>query len=273
MSVAQKGQQQKSRVRPGWLAVIAIAAVAIVLPGSASAQGLFDFLFGGLRPPPTPAPPSGGYSNPPGATPGPREAAPSAPRSSGGGGSSVFCVRICDGRYFPLRVHAGSTPAQMCSAFCPASETKIYRGGNIEYAVGPDGTRYSTLKTAFAYREKLIPDCTCNGRDPFGLAKINVDTDPTLRQGDIIATTGGFMAFTGASKRGGSSEFTPIQDFRGLGANLRDKLTDTKVAPAVSVPPSGDAPASQPTPEPDAKPPVPGATDMGSPNQRAQSAR
>lgn len=167
-----------------------------------------------------------------------------------------------------MRVHAGSSPAQMCSAFCPASETKIYRGGNISYAVGPEGTSYSSLKTAFIYRERLVPDCTCNGRDPFGLAHINVDTDPTLRQGDIVATISGFMAYTGAPKRGEPGEFTPIQDFRGLGADVKGQLSDTKVAPAGTTAP----PATQPQAAPPAKPnPAPGGTDMGSPNRRVQN--
>ena len=49
-------------------------------------------------------------------------------------------------------------------------------------------TRYADLDNAFVYRQKLIPDCTCNGKDAFGLAKIDVASDPTLKPGDIVAT-------------------------------------------------------------------------------------
>ncbi len=83
---------------------------------------------------------------------------------------------------------ATSTPAQICSAFCPASQTKIYSGGSIDQAVGPDGRPYRELATAFVYREKIVAGCTCNGKDAFGLVNTPVDEDPTLRAGDIVAT-------------------------------------------------------------------------------------
>ena len=41
-------------------------------------------------------------------------------------------MRLCDGRYFPIQRHAGLSPAQACSSFCPASATKIYSGSTIE---------------------------------------------------------------------------------------------------------------------------------------------
>jgi hypothetical protein len=63
----------------------------------------------------------------------------------------------------------GRGRAQTCSSFCPASATKIYNGNGINHAVAPDGKRYTELATAFAYREKIITGCTCNGRDAFGL--------------------------------------------------------------------------------------------------------
>ena len=54
----------------------------------------------------------------------------SAPSSgSGGGGARVaYCVRLCDGRYFPIQRHANATPVQLCSALCPASQTKVFDG-------------------------------------------------------------------------------------------------------------------------------------------------
>jgi Protein of unknown function (DUF2865) len=95
---------------------------------------------------------------------------------------------LCDGRYFPIQRHNGVNLVQTCSSFCPASATKIYSGNSINHAVAPDGKRYSELATAFAYREKIIPGCTCNGRDAFGLVTTPVADDPTLRPGDIVAT-------------------------------------------------------------------------------------
>jgi hypothetical protein len=54
-----------------------------------------------------------------------------------------------------------------------------------------------------------VPDCTCNGKDAFGLAPYDSKYDPTLRPGDIGATKDGFVAFTG-KRVGQVAEFTPV---------------------------------------------------------------
>ena len=40
-----------------------------------------------------------------------------APRVAGSG--PAFCVRSCDGKYFPLTMRGNASPVQMCQAFCP----------------------------------------------------------------------------------------------------------------------------------------------------------
>jgi hypothetical protein len=155
---------------------------------------------------------------------------PEATRSEGG---VAYCVRLCDGRYFPFQHHSGVSSAQTCSSFCPASATRIYNGNAIDHAVAPDGKRYSELATAFAYRQKIIPGCTCNGRDAFGLVTTPVADDPTLRPGDIVATNAGLMAYNGGPN---NSTFTPISTYTGLSADLRRQLTETKIEPAAEGP-------------------------------------
>src|SRR5262249_23379500 len=164
---------------------IAIAMLATSVP-AASAQNVFEALFGRLWNSPVT-----GYAD----TNAPLRT-PEAPRSEEG---LVYCVRLCDGRYFPIQRHTGVSPAQTCSSFCPASATKIYNGNGIDRAVAPDGKRYSELATAFAYRKKIVPGCTCNGRDAFGLVTTPVADDPTLRAGDIVATKAGLMAYSGGA--------------------------------------------------------------------------
>src|SRR5258708_2691305 len=115
---------------------------------TASTQSSFEALFRRPR-----KPPGTTYADP---TPPLRS--PEAPRSEGG---VAYCVRVCDGRYFPIQRHSEVSSAQTCSSFCPASATRIYNGNGIDHAVAPDGKRYSELATAFAYREQLIPGCTC----------------------------------------------------------------------------------------------------------------
>ena len=134
---------------------------------------------------------------------------------------------------WPIGSTSHTGRAQTCSSFCPASATKIYNGNGIDHAVAPDGQRYSELPTAFAYRQKIIPGCTCNGRDAFGLVNTPVADDPTLRPGDIVATNAGLMAYDGGPN---GSTFTPISTYVGLSADLRRQLTETKIEPAADRP-------------------------------------
>lgn len=150
------------------------------------------------------------------------------------GASVSYCVRLCDGRYFPIQ-RSGAEPADICNALCPAAKIKIYSGTAIEYAVGSDGKRYSSLSTAFAYRQKIVADCSCNGKDSVGLARLDVNKDPTLRPGDIVARDGTLMAFKGAKKPTHTAgDFTPIQTYAKGDSSLRKRLSGVKVAPPLT---------------------------------------
>ncbi|MEO6380580.1 MAG: DUF2865 domain-containing protein [Nitrobacter sp.] len=126
------------------------------------------------------------------------------------GARQAFCVRTCDGRYFPVQAGNGKSRAASCNSFCPASETKIFYGSNIDHAATEGGKRYSELPNAFKYRNETVPGCTCNGKNQFGLAKIDIQDDPTIRKGDIVAGPDGLMvAAKGADKRGASLKLSP----------------------------------------------------------------
>lgn len=135
------------------------------------------------------APQASAYSDPTVPMQAPRYGAASTPSIGGSTGRSVaYCVRLCDGRYFPMQRHANATSIQLCNAFCPAAKTQVFSGSQIDHAVAANGARYTNLDNAFVYREKIVPNCSCNGRDAFGLAKIDVASDPTLKPGDIVST-------------------------------------------------------------------------------------
>ncbi|MBV8744425.1 MAG: DUF2865 domain-containing protein [Xanthobacteraceae bacterium] len=114
------------------------------------------------------------------------------------GGYASYCVRTCDGRYFPLTRSAPAQAGQICQGLCPAAETKVFSGSDINYATATDGTPYNRLANAFLYRQKIVPGCTCNGRDTFGTAAMKLEDDPTLRPDDLIATKNGLVRYTGA---------------------------------------------------------------------------
>ena len=207
----------------------------MLVPGSVSAEGLFDMFFGGgQKQQARPAPPQANFfADPFGNNQQPAQPAPApAPRVAGSG--PAFCVRSCDGKYFPL-MRGNATPVAMCQAFCPASTTKVFYGSNIDSASASNGERYADSENAFAYRKALRADCTCNGRDPAGLAPVDLTLDGSLRPGDVVATTSGLVAYTGV-KVGNSqtAEFTPVASYPGLTADVRTRLGEMKVAPVTA---------------------------------------
>jgi hypothetical protein len=212
---------------------VAIIAVGVALSTPASA-GFLDRIFGGIRDavsaPPRQPSNMNSFVDPLTALSNAIGGRPTQERHADANPSRGFCVRTCDGKFFPVQTRPGMSAAESCNSFCPATPTKIFAGGNINSAVASDGTRYDDLDTAFAFREKLVAGCTCNGKSPGGLASMDVNKDPTLRPGDIIATKTGLVAFTGGSNN--VANFTPVDSYRGLSQTARDKLSDVKIMPA-----------------------------------------
>ncbi len=71
----------------------------------------------------------------------------------------------------------------------------------------PAKPRFSTDQTSIVRRVKvansipscrmpssiaseIVSGCTCNGKNPFGLAKVDIRDDPTIRKGDLVAGRG-----------------------------------------------------------------------------------
>jgi hypothetical protein len=220
------------RRRAMLVAAAALAGSVTLVPHVAAAEGLFDFLFGGApkqqqRQAPAQA---NFFADPFGLN---QQAAP-PPRQVASGSGPAFCVRSCDGKYFPL-MRGNASPVQMCQAFCPASVTKVFFGSTIDGASSTTGERYADSENAFAYRKALRADCTCNGRDPAGLAPVDLTLDTSLRSGDVIATTSGLVAYTGVRVGAGqTAEFTPVASYPGLTTDVRARLGEMKVAPVAA---------------------------------------
>ena len=197
----------------------------------ASAEGIFDFFFGGFQ---KQQRQSAGQANffadPLGLN---QQPAP-PPRSVASASGPAFCVRSCDGKYFPL-ARGNATPVQMCQAFCPASPTKVFFGSTIDGASSAIGERYAESENAYSFRKALRADCTCNGRDPAGLAPVDLALDNSLRTGDVIATTSGLVAYSGVKLGVNQApEFTPVASYPGLTADVRARLGEMKVAPVAA---------------------------------------
>jgi hypothetical protein len=156
----------------------------------------------------------------------------------GGVGSYAFCVRTCDGRYFPLqgRPGAGNAAAALtqCSSFCPAAKMDVYytyaSDKAIDGAVNANGKPYTSLATAFVYRERLVPDCNCTGDGRAGgMHYVDITEDPTLRRGDIVMTASGAKVFAGGAKAKPpyrERDFVAPERFPGLPASMRKRIAE-----------------------------------------------
>lgn len=262
------------RLSAAMLGGVVIASALTVAPTPAAAQGFFQSIFGGFdrgpryeerqypsrreyedRGPARAYAPNHREQRFPFPEFNARRSEPPAARAPARS-ATVHCVRMCDGRYFPLPRSAGGVrldPAKVCSALCPAAATKVFNGGDMNHARASDGTRYASLDTAFAFRDRLVPDCSCTGQGPGGLAQIDVESDPTLRAGDIVVTAEGATVFRGSRQYPyQSADFTPIGDYEQLNRTLRTALADLQVNTTVApvVPPQRIEQAQQ------TKPPV-----------------
>ncbi len=186
---------------------IALGLSAMSPPLAAQAQDFFSTLFGafGARPPAPPPAQAFGF-------PFAREGAPiQAPRHRVvNGGGQAWCVRTCDGRYFPITGPDNRSRNEACNKFCPAGQTTLVFGNDIDSAVTESGKPYSDLPNAFRYRNELVAGCTCNGKDRVGLAAVSIDNDPTLRKGDLVAGAKGLELATRDADRRGGANFTPL---------------------------------------------------------------
>ena len=225
------------------VAATVLAGSVALPPRFASAEGLFDMLFGGFQKQqqqhPAPPPQATFFADPLGLN----QPAAAPPRPAMAGSGPAFCVRSCDGRYFPLTMRGNATPVQTCQAFCPASATKVFFGGNIDSAASGSGERYADSDNAYGYRKALRADCTCNGRVPAGLAPVDLTLDTSLRPGDVIATSSGLVAYSGVRMgTGQTAEFTPVSAYPGLTSDVRARLGEMKVAPVSAETVANDTP-------------------------------
>ena len=181
--------------------------VAFISPLDTLAQGDFlDFLFGPdtpsaypsrrswrvihprQRPRPRPSKASIGYDKP---------AAVHAEADSMSGGG--YCVRACDGYYFPLIKSSLISGQQSCELACPSARVQLYEGENIEQARNAKGDRYSALPVAFSFRDKQTAGCSCT--DPAASHDYYLRLsrkDPTLRTGDVVVGQNGAFVFSGS---------------------------------------------------------------------------
>ncbi len=190
-------------------------------PSLGVAEGLLEFLFG-FDPTAQPAAPA-------------RESTPARrakvqgelrfarPRDGSGFSSDPsaggFCVRACDGYYFPLIKSTRATRQQSCEIACPAAQMEIFDGATIETARNRKGQRYAAQPHAFAFRSGSAGGaCACNDLNSSqAYFEENARTDPTLQSGDIVVETDGAFVYRG-------SKLVPLSSASFMPPALRDRL-------------------------------------------------
>jgi hypothetical protein len=133
----------------------------------------------------------------------------------------------------------------------------VFYGSDPMHSAAADGTRYDDLPNASVYRQRIVPDCSCTGNGPGGLAQIDIESDPTLRAGDVVATATGLAAFNGsAAYPYRKADFTPVDSYGRINGDFKKKLSELKVdenaksaVPVQSLATAEEPPQEKPKPQ------------------------
>ncbi len=171
-------------------------------------------------------------------TPAPRPSSAQAPRrqrqpaSFAGSHDRSVCVRTCDGYMFPLaNIEARDAlplHEQACATACPGAETVLYTvraGQELDRAVSLDGRPYRSLASAYAYRARQVPSCSCRPGEG-GYAGL-LPRDATLRPGDAVAGGIGATVFAGRHATTGEARFVDFRRAAMLSPGARRDLDRT----------------------------------------------
>lgn len=110
----------------------------------------------------------------------------------------AFCVRLCDGSFFPVR-GTGAGTQEDCNLACPRAPTRLYNttNGEISTAVSAvNGASYFALPVAMRFTKTVDQSCSCGSSDPMK----TILRDATLRRGDRVMTADGFRVFKGGAR-------------------------------------------------------------------------
>lgn len=167
----------------------------------------------------------------------PEEGARSSRTSAGGGprreddgaawgNGTEFCVRTCDGYFFPLIKSAQQTKQASCEYACPSAPVAYYHGASIETARNLNGEKYTSLPNAFKFREKVSAGCTCHPPEESQQHSLKiVKNDPTAHSGDIVVEQKGAFVYQG-------KQAVPIDRSHQLSASQRQNIHKMTAGPA-----------------------------------------
>jgi Protein of unknown function (DUF2865) len=192
--------------------ILLTASLIIASSNPVKAEDLLDFLFGSGAPQKT-APPANRQMERTEGTGEETEGSAEAGPSTGG-----YCVRTCDGYFFPLIKSSRASKQESCEFACPSSPVEIYDGGSIKYARNQAGQRYSAQPFAFAFRTKTVANCNCNNPQSAQSDSVKLSrNDPTLASGDIVIEDTGAFVYDGTG-------FVPLALAKGVSNQTRQRI-------------------------------------------------
>lgn len=160
----------------------------------------------------------------------PRQARRIVPSTRG----RTYCVRMCDGYYFPVGDLEERRDLPLhdlaCNAGCPGAPTKLFvlapGAEEIEEAKAADGMRYAELPMAQAYATSIDDTCSCQGPNRRVADRLDIRHDMTLRRGDIVVTSAGPLVYRGREGRPEDlADFRPFGEAR-MARSLREKADE-----------------------------------------------
>lgn len=141
------------------------------------------------------------------------------------GSGTEFCVRTCDGYFFPLIKSAQQTKQASCEYACPSAPVAYYHGASIESARNLKGEKYTALPTAFKFRERVSQGCACHPPEESQQHSLKiVGNDPTAHSGDIVVGQKGAFVYQG-------KQAIPIDRSRQLSAAQRQNIQKMTAGP------------------------------------------
>ena len=153
-----------------------------------------------------------------------------APRVAGSG--PAFCVRSCDGKYFPLTMRGNASPVQTCQAFCPRAPPRCFTAATSTARPRAMASAMPTAKTPSPIARRCAPIAPATAEARPGWRRSISRSTPRCAPATSIATTDGLVAYTGVRLGADqTAEFTPVASYPGLTADVRARLGEMKVAP------------------------------------------
>lgn len=148
--------------------------------------------------------------------------------------SRSYCVRECDGYFFPVGLYAGASDSashqKTCNKLCPGAKTALYvlRPGSDKIedaAAARGGALYSRLVAALRDREGAGKTCSCRSASSSEAPMRAIYQDFTLRRGDAVMTPHGMQVFHGGPHYPHTiGDFRPIAESRDVPERTRRLL-------------------------------------------------